>query len=279
MAEEKRSRLRFPNFKLRAVTLSYDDGQIHDEKMLEIISKYGIKCTFNICSGCYGNAEHYNNLPKEKAIELYNKYGVEVAVHGKNHLALTEVSKGVALKDVIECREDLENDFGRIIRGFAYAYGVYNDDVIDILKTCGIVYARTVGGTENFVLPLDWLRWQGTCHHQNPKLMELVDEFLSEPKTNYFWHTYPRLFYLWGHSYEFNNNNNWDLLEEFCKKVGNRKDIWCATNMEIYDYVTAFDNLVYSANGKIIYNPSNIDVFVCINGQNIMIPKNQSVEI
>ncbi len=279
MAEEKRSRLRFPNFKLRAVTLSYDDGRVYDEKMLEIMSKYGVKGTFNICSGWYGNSDKPTNLTKQKAVEVYDKYGAEVAVHGKNHLPLTEVDACVAYNDVLECRDDLEKDFKRIIRGFAYAYGVYNDNVINMLKDCGIVYARTVGGTENFVLPHDWYRWQGTCHHQNPRLMELVDDFLSEPKSDHFWHKYPRLFYLWGHSYEFNNNDNWDLLETFCKKVGNRDDVWYATNIEIYEYVTAFDNLRFSVDGKLVENSSNIDVYTFINGKNVLIPKYKTLEI
>ncbi len=279
MTDEKRSRLRFPGFKLRAVTLSYDDGQLYDEKMLEIISKYGIKATFNICSGCYGDEEHYTNLTKEKAIELYNKHDCEVANHGKNHLPLTEVDRLVAFNDILEGRDDLEKDFRRIIRGFAYAYGVYNEDVIKMLKDCGIVYARVVGSSEEFELPHDWLRWQGTCHHENPRLMELIDDFLSEPKTTWFWHTYPRLFYLWGHSYEFNSNKNWDKLETICKKLGNRDDIWYATNIEIYEYVTAFDNLRFTVNGKLVYNPSNIDLYLFINNKNVLIPKRETVEI
>jgi peptidoglycan/xylan/chitin deacetylase (PgdA/CDA1 family) len=80
---------------------------VHDEKMLEIISKHGIKATFNICSGCYGDEEHKSNLTKEKAIELYNAHDCEVAVHGKNHLPLTEVDRLVAFNDILECRDDI----------------------------------------------------------------------------------------------------------------------------------------------------------------------------
>ena len=42
--------LRFPDFKTRAVTLSFDDGAIDDRKMVEILNSYGIKCTFNLNS-------------------------------------------------------------------------------------------------------------------------------------------------------------------------------------------------------------------------------------
>lgn len=45
---------------------------------------------------------------------------------------------------------------------------------------------------------------------------------------------------MWGHSYEFENNNNWDILKNFCKTAGGREDIWYATNIEICDYISAF---------------------------------------
>ena len=42
--------LRFPGGKFKAVTLSYDDGNISDVKFIETINKYGLKATFNLCS-------------------------------------------------------------------------------------------------------------------------------------------------------------------------------------------------------------------------------------
>ena len=38
------------------------------------------------------------------------------------------------------------------------------------------------------------------------------------------------------------------------KKV-KQDDVWYATNGEIYDYVNAYENLVFSADGKRIYKP------------------------
>lgn len=70
--------------------------------------------------------------------------------------------------------------------------------------------------------------------------------------------------YVWGHSYEFDNDNNWDLIEEFCRMVGNQPDIWYATNIEIVDYIKALQNLKFSANGDFVYNPSSIDVWISV---------------
>ena len=43
--------LRFPEWKYKAVTLSYDDGTVYDRKLIDILDKYGLKCTFNLNSG------------------------------------------------------------------------------------------------------------------------------------------------------------------------------------------------------------------------------------
>lgn len=43
--------MRFPEWKDKAMTLSYDDGAKDDIRLIEIMQKYGLKATFNICSG------------------------------------------------------------------------------------------------------------------------------------------------------------------------------------------------------------------------------------
>ena len=76
------------------------------------------------------------------------------------------------------------------------------------------------------------------------------------------------MFYLWGHSYEFDDNNNWDVIEKFAEYAGGHDHIWYATNIEIYDYVKAYERLQTSYDKKTIYNPSVTDVWVQI-GENV----------
>ena len=87
------------------------------------------------------------------------------------------------------------------------------------------------------------------------------------------------LFYLWGHSYEFDNNDNWQVIEEFAKKIGGREDIWYATNGEIYEYVTAYDNLRWSADGTLVHNPSSIDVYLDNHGKQVVVKSGETVKI
>ena len=94
-----------------------------------------------------------------------------------------------------------------------------------------------------------------TCHHNDPQLMELAHKFVDMKTVR------PQLFYLWGHSYEFEGNDNWNVIEEFSEYMGGRDDIWYATNMEIYEYIDAYNKLVFSADAETIYNPTAKTVY------------------
>ncbi len=130
-----------------------------------------------------------------------------------------------------------------------------------MLPHLGIEYARIVGSSKNFSLPDDFWEWESTCHH-NHDLMKLAEEFISLHKTQHLY-----MMYVWGHSYEFDNDNNWDLIEGFCEYVSNKEDIWYATNIEIVDYLKAFDNLKFSASGNLVYNPNACSVWISVDGK------------
>lgn len=281
MNKSKRSFLLFPEFKNKAVTLSYDDGTVCDKELLAIVNKYHMKVTFNISSGKFAEegAENAWYLSASEALKAYA--GHEIAVHGQMHLSLTDVPASQATQDILLDRLALEKLSGKIVRGMAYANGAVDDTTVEIVKNCGICYARTTVATGKFDIPCDWLRMPSTCHHNAPELMQLVDDFLAPVTSSYPWAHKPRLFYLWGHSHEYHNNNNWIILEKFCNAISGKEDVWYATNGEIYDYVTAFDNLVYSANGRIVYNPTNTVLYFnnILNGYKYMIKPGETVDV
>ena len=267
--------LRFPGGKAKAVTLSYDDGCKHDIRFSEIISKYGLKCTFNLCD--MGKENDSWRMSKEEIIKNIVEKGHEIAVHGIRHKAEGTARPIEGIRDVLDCRLELENAFGTIIRGMAYpdagityfANNATYEQIKNYLTELDIVYSRTLGGDNtSFELPQDWHCWMPTAHHCNPKIMEYIDEFLKLDLSPEAYHARraPALFYLWGHSFEFDGANNWDLLENICDKLSGHDEIWYATNIEIYDYVQAYNSLVFSADTKIIYNPTLIDVWFDIEG-------------
>ena len=277
----KRRFLRFPGFKPKALTLSYDDGVRQDKRFISILDKHGIKATFNINSGMFGTEREIvekGRMSLDEVLELYTNSGHEVAVHGYEHHSLGEVDKAVASRDVVKDKEELEKLFGTVINGMAYANGSYSDSVVDMLENNGFLYARTTIQTESFDIPEDWLRLTTTCRHKNPKLMELAKKF-NEPSGSYKWSKTPRLFYLWGHTYEFDTDDNWNVIEEFAEYMGGRDDVWYATNIDLFRYIQAYDRLMFSADLSLVYNPSALDVYIDYFDKQIVIPSGKTVKI
>jgi len=67
---------------------------------------------------------------------------------------------------------------------------------------------------------------------------------------------------VWGHSYEFDQDGNWELIESFWRYIGGRPDNWYATNIEIRDYMEAFERLQFTADCRIVRNPSAASVWI-----------------
>ena len=264
--------VRFPGWKAKAMTFSYDDAVIFDERLIKLLRKYGFKGTFNVNGGMLSH-EFYRRMNKEEAVALYQGSGMEVAMHGLDHAFLGGSTGADVLKEYYQDKIELEKTFGEIIRGGAYAFGVCNEEIVNVLKTLGVSYFRTTACTEGFDLPTDWLRWGPTCRHINEKLFELLDKFLAETPDKIY-DAKPRLFCLFGHSYEFEDNDNWDLIERFCAKTAEHEDIWHATNAEIYDYVQAYEHLIFSAAGDRILNNSATDIYLWLDRKRVIAKAN-----
>ena len=271
----------FPGGLSRALTLSYDDGVDQDERLLEIMARHGLKGTFNLngsllCEGepVYPAGQVHRRVSRSKTLRLFKDSGQEVALHSATHPHLERLPAGMIAHEMMMDRLTLERLFGCIIRGMAYPYGTYSDEVVEVLRTLGLVYARTVESSRGFDIPRDWLRMRPTCHHDDPELMTLLDRFLAlNPQDE------PRLFYLWGHSYEFEQRGNWDVIERFAQAAGGRPDVWYATNIEVHDYVWAYHQLRFSADGHIIQNPTATAVWLKAGRQELTLAPGETLKI
>lgn len=228
------------NGKMKAVTFSYDDGVTQDRKLIEILDKYNLKSTFNLNSGLLGtsNSIYFQHQKatvahcKPKISEVPDIYkGHEVAAHTFNHPNLTDCDKAEIIRQVNADKAALEAIVGYEIVGMAYPGGGvnYNSFVSDTVRNnTSLKYARTIVCTENFDLQDNLLEFKPTVFHVNfEKTFELAEEFIKmKPET-------PKLFYIWGHSYEFDVDDRWSRFEEFCKLISNRDDIFYGTNKEV----------------------------------------------
>lgn len=254
----------FPGGKTKAFTLSYDDAVVQDRRLAELFRQYGLKCSFNLNSGFLGQPGvrrdpgkkelDVSKIPAEELLQVYR--GHEIAGHGLYHSSLESIGTPLAMYEIIEDKRRLEAISGQPLRMFAYPFGRYDDQVIQLLALAGYQGARTVNSTHGFGIPENFLTWNPTCHHNDPKLMELAEQFVSGTQDS-------MLFYVWGHAYELDGDDNWHVMEQLAEYISRYGDIiWFATNGEIMEYVNAWHRLEYSADGTIIHNPSALDVTI-----------------
>lgn len=258
----------FPEGKTKACTFSYDDGQIFDRRLAALFDAYQLKATFHLNSGSIGRDSY---VGWDELKEIYKNH--EVSCHGYSHPYFTQLSKGSIVEEILEDKKCLEAAVKYPVRGMSYPYGIYSDKLIESAKVLGMEYSRTVEDTNSFGLPVDFMKWHPTCHH-NKASDALVEQFLNPPG-------YMRLplFYIWGHSFEFDRENSWSKIEGLCEKLAHHKDTWYATNIEIKDYISAFRGLVCSAEQNILYNPSGIPVYLKANEKIIIVHGAETVHL
>ncbi|OMD86334.1 polysaccharide deacetylase family protein [Paenibacillus odorifer] len=257
----------YPEGRHKALTMSYDDGRRADERLVRLFNRHGIRGTFHLNSGLLGEGDR---IAADEITELYQ--GHEVSVHTQHHPTIARCPQEQIIHEIMEDRKCFETLLQVPIRGMSYPNGSFNKEIKKLLPHLGMEYARVVQTTGGgFGLPEDWLEWRGTCHH-NDHLLEHAEQFVKLHKRQYLY-----LMYVWGHSYEFDNDNNWKLMESFCEAVGGLEEIWYATNIELVHYMKACEALIFSAARDFVYNPGALSVWLEIDGLIIEVAGGQTV--
>jgi len=225
--------------KYKAVTFSYDDGVTQDIRLIELLNKYGLKSTFNLNSELLSHKGIL--IRNEKRISHYKvhpddvKYiyeGHEIAAHTLTHPNLTKQDEAEIIRQVEQDRVSLSELAGYEVSGMAYPCGGTNNDdrVAQIIKeNTGIKYARTITLSNSFDPQENLYRFNPTSFHLDfDVLMKLGQDFINLKTET------PKIFYIWGHSYEMDYEPEyWIKLEEFFKLISNKDDIFYGTNKEI----------------------------------------------
>lgn len=227
------------NGKIKAVTFSYDDGVTQDIRLIELLNKYNLKCTFNLNSELLSKKgmlvrenqriAHYKVHSSDVA-SVYE--GHEVAVHTLCHPNLTQLEDNEVIRQVETDRLNLSELVKYEVVGMAYPCGgVNNDDrVAELIKNnTGVKYSRTITSSYNFDIQENLYRFNPSVYHLEwEKMMQLGKQFV-DLKTET-----PKIFYIWGHSYEMDYYPDyWIKLEEFFKLIANKDDIFYGTNKQI----------------------------------------------
>lgn len=195
----------------------WDDGVANDEGLVKLLRLYNAKATFNINPG--GNPQHerkigswmfrdrfrVDRLSLDEMKDLYR--GFTIAGHSWTHPHPTKIEPAAWRDELVRCKAFIREYFGQERCGMAYPFGDYNEEVKQIVRETGYLYARTCKNVDG-PLPLsDPMELPSHCHFMSPD----------------FWTKYEAVrkaggvFYFWGHSYEMMDDGA--LWEEFESKL------------------------------------------------------------
>ena len=225
------------NGKKKAITFSFDDGTVQDVRLINILNKYDLKGTFNICSALlgvpntvrkYGRAIEHSKVRAEDVRSIYA--GHEVAVHTLTHPWLNKLDDDEVVREIEEDRVRLSELCGYEVFGMAYPFGIYDERILSLMRErTGVKYSRTIKNTHAFDLPKadELLTWHPSVYYIEPEFESVVDEFLALDADE------PQLLYIWGHSFELDSDIGDATFDRICKKLAGREDIFYGTNSDV----------------------------------------------
>ena len=241
----------FPGGKRRIVTFSYDDGNVNDIRLVELLNRYGVKGTFHL------NAVNYLGISGEEKLSIRRRYeGHEISCHTVHHGWPARMPVQSVVRETLEDRRVLEEIAGYPVIGMSYPSNSFSPAAVEAIRSCGIVYSRCANSAGSMELPQDFLRWIPTCHHRDalalcPGFLERLDSEWAQP-----------LFYIWGHSHELRTEEDWAYMDKLVSTLAGNDKIWYATSLEIWEYMTAQRALRISVDEHTFMNPTNIDLWV-----------------
>lgn len=180
------------------------------------------------------------------------------------------------IKAIADAQSELCAVFGESsVRGFVWPfYTQKNRGIVDYVRSQGFYGMRGVGDTLdrlNYAVPTERFPWSYTCHNTN--LLEVMADYAAYADDGEL-----KFFAFGVHSFDFERSKNWNDLREFCDKYGASPDeYYYATVGEIFDYSDAMARLFVSDTE--VYNPTDITLYIKINGEPIALASGERVSL
>ena len=299
----------FPGFVKRAVTFSIDDGNVqNDAKFIDIVKPRGLKGAFNIISSSL------KSLTPDGYRDFYR--GFEIANHCKFHPVTIDPNDprefcdkafdrataderfyyrhpeidglwylkrhdfwcvGAGYEDYIRFadlgRAECEAVFGKgSVKGFVWPHGCcYDDRILEHMRSEGYVYTRyTMRHDSDFSMPSDRMRIGLNARCKN--LADAVSDFLSTPLDTL------KLLIIGTHSSDYERDGKWGELASAVDRLGiSDGTAWSAAPSDIFAYEDALKSLEKLDGG--IKNPSDLTVYLKIDGECVKIAPNEKITV
>lgn len=232
------------------VTISVDDGHPLDVRTAELLSQYGLAATF------YAPARNPERrvLTPPQLREIAQHF--EIGSHTLNHLPLTTVTGERAWLEIYEGKAWLQDALGKPVTSFCYPRGKYTRRIIEMVERAGFVGARTCAFNRTD-LPDNPFRFgvstQAHNHGRGIQMRHALLERNFQGAMNFMrvyhaetrWENHFRMAldeveakggvaHLTMHSWEIDENGDWEKFEEALKMVAQRPKLTRVTNGELY---------------------------------------------
>lgn len=241
------------------VTTSWDDGDILDKRLANLLQRYGVKGTFYI-------TKNYNREGRERLSETdiqHISIFHEIGAHTLTHPDLRTLSKEKLREEIGGSKKWLEEIVGKEINMFCYPKGLYNDVSIRITKEARFIGARTTKmGSINknnnpFELPTTiqiypfpfrkinkntyywsklfqpFIERSGVLRKIGVPIFSMQSWLSISKKTFDIALEKGEVFHLWGHSWEIEKYGMWDELEKLLQYISKKQSCEYVTNSEL----------------------------------------------
>lgn len=238
------------------VTTSWDDGDILDKKLADLLKKYGIKGTFYITKDY-----REERLSDEDIRNIARSH--EIGAHTLTHPDLRELS-GEKLEEEISGSKDwLEGVLGYPVKMFCYPKGQFIESSVEATRRAGFIGARTTElasistpkdpfrvATTLQVYPFPFRKIDSKKYYigkliqpfvqRAPKLISngvsifSMNSWLNTAKATFDTALKNEgVFHLWGHSWEIEKYGMWEDLEKLLQYISNKQSCDYVTNSEL----------------------------------------------
>jgi peptidoglycan/xylan/chitin deacetylase (PgdA/CDA1 family) len=135
------------------VVLTFDDGYADTlTTAAPLIKRYGFGATCYVVSGALGtynrwDAEYLRErkpVMSRDQLDQWLAAGMEVGSHSISHQRLHELPREIARYEIAESRTALRNVLGVSIEHFAYPFGHFTADIVELVRDAGYSSAMTV---------------------------------------------------------------------------------------------------------------------------------------
>ena len=234
------------------ITTSWDDGDILDLRLADLLDRYDVKGTFYIT---HEYREHRLSEAQIRALSQRH----EIGAHTMTHPILTAIPLQRVQAEIEDSKAWLEDVIGDEVTAFCYPRGAYNEDVRQLVIDTGYELARTVQryqlhlSNDPFTMPttlhcypfpLRPIRGIRTRVEPIQTAIPHIRRLQLSPLALFKWESFAQalleragevggVWHLWGHSWEIERYELWGKLEAVLQSIRQLPGVNHQTNSEL----------------------------------------------